>query len=349
MRRFLFALSALVALQACQNPSPPASESESPSAASSLRIYTHRHYEADQVLYDLFSEQSGIVVEVSSASADELIQKMQMEGEQSPADLLITVDAGRLHRAQESGILQPLRDSFLEATIPAALREEQGHWFGFSQRARVLVYHPERVDTARLKNYADLESPEWEGRILARSSANIYNQSLLASIIAHRGPEEARNWAAKVESHLARRPQGGDRDQIKALAAGEGDVAIVNTYYLAGMLESDDPAERELVAPLRVLFPNQAGRGTHVNISGMALAKHAPNPEAAKAFMRFLLSPEAQRIISEQNREYPVNPAVAPAPVLQAWGEFKADTLPMSALGSYYKQAVILFDEVGWP
>lgn len=349
MRRFLFALSALVALQACQNPSPPASESESPSEASSLRIYTHRHYEADQVLYDLFSEQSGIVVEVSSASADELIQKMQMEGEQSPADLLITVDAGRLHRAQESGILQPLRDSFLEATIPAALREEQGHWFGFSQRARVLVYHPERVDTARLKNYADLESPEWEGRILARSSANIYNQSLLASIIAHRGPEEARNWAAKVESHLARRPQGGDRDQIKALAAGEGDVAIVNTYYLAGMLESDDPAERELVAPLRVLFPNQAGRGTHVNISGMALAKHAPNPEAAKAFMRFLLSPEAQRIISEQNREYPVNPAVAPAPVLQAWGEFKADTLPMSALGSYYKQAVILFDEVGWP
>lgn len=349
MRRFLFALSALVALQACQNPSPPASESESPSEASSLRIYTHRHYEADQVLYDLFSEQSGIAVEVSSASADELIQKMQMEGEQSPADLLITVDAGRLHRAQESGILQPLRDSFLEATIPAALREEQGHWFGFSQRARVLVYHPERVDTARLKNYADLESPEWEGRILARSSANIYNQSLLASIIAHRGPEEARNWAAKVESHLARRPQGGDRDQIKALAAGEGDVAIVNTYYLAGMLESDDPAERELVAPLRVLFPNQAGRGTHVNISGMALAKHAPNPEAAKAFMRFLLSPEAQRIISEQNREYPVNPAVAPAPVLQAWGEFKADTLPMSALGSYNKQAVILFDEVGWP
>lgn len=349
MRRFLFALSALVALQACQNPSPPASESESPSEASSLRIYTHRHYEADQVLYDLFSEQSGIAVEVSSASADELIQKMQMEGEQSPADLLITVDAGRLHRAQESGILQPLRDSFLEATIPAALREEQGHWFGFSQRARVLVYHPERVDTARLKNYADLESPEWEGRILARSSANIYNQSLLASIIAHRGPEEARNWAAKVESHLARRPQGGDRDQIKALAAGEGDVAIVNTYYLAGMLESDDPAERELVAPLRVLFPNQAGRGTHVNISGMALAKHAPNPEAAQAFMRFLLSPEAQRIISEQNREYPVNPAVAPAPVLQAWGEFKADTLPMSALGSYNKQAVILFDEVGWP
>lgn len=349
MRRFLFALSALVALQACQNPSPPASESESPSEASSLRIYTHRHYEADQVLYDLFSEQSGIAVEVSSASADELIQKMQMEGEQSPADMLITVDAGRLHRAQESGILQPLRDSFLEATIPAALREEQGHWFGFSQRARVLVYHPERVDTARLKNYADLESPEWEGRILARSSANIYNQSLLASIIAHRGPEEARNWAAKVESHLARRPQGGDRDQIKALAAGEGDVAIVNTYYLAGMLESDDPAERELVAPLRVLFPNQAGRGTHVNISGMALAKHAPNPEAAKAFMRFLLSPEAQRIISEQNREYPVNPAVAPAPVLQAWGEFKADTLPMSALGSYNKQAVILFDEVGWP
>ncbi|WP_209331147.1 Fe(3+) ABC transporter substrate-binding protein [Lunatimonas salinarum] len=313
-----------------------------------VNVYTHRHYEADQQLFDKFTEQTGIKVNVVSASADELIQKLELEGQGSPADVLITVDAGRLHRAQEKELLQATDSKVLNENIPAKFREPSGYWFGLTYRARILAYHKERVDPAELESYEGLADEKWKGRVLTRSSENIYNQSLLASIIAAHGEAGAQEWAANLLANMARSPKGSDRDQVKAVAAGEGDVAIVNSYYIGIMLNDSNPEEVKAAEQVGIFFPNQADRGTHINISGAGVTRYAPNQENAIKLIEFLSSEESQRLLANINYEYPVNPKVEKSPLLQSWGDFKSDEINLALLGQNNRSAVMIFDQVGW-
>lgn len=313
-----------------------------------VNVYSHRHYDADQLLFDRFEELTGIGVQVVTASADELITRLEREGEASPADLLITVDAGRLHRAKERGLLQPVSSSELSSVIPENLRDPEGYWFGLTQRARILAYAKDRVRPEELSTYEALSGPEWAGRVIARSSENIYNLSLLASMIAANGAEVAEEWAAGVVSNMARPPQGNDSDQVLDVAAGVGDVAIVNTYYVARLLNDGDPAARELASGVGVFFPNQDGRGAHVNVSGAGVTAHAPNAENAVRLIEFLVSEEAQAVFAETIFEYPVRPGVPWAETLHSWGRFRPDPLNLQRLGELNSDAVMAFDRAGW-
>jgi len=313
-----------------------------------LTLYTHRHYEADQVIFKSFEEKTGIKVNVVNAKADELMQKMESEGTQSPADLLITVDAGRLVRAKAKGLLQPITSSYIEATVPDNLRDPDNMWFGVTKRARVIVYNHKKVKAEDLSTYEELTNSKWKGQLLIRSSSNIYNQSLLASIIANNGEETAKKWAAAMKQNFARSPKGNDRDQVKAIFADEGTIALINTYYLGKLLNSKDPDEVNAGKSVQVFFPNQEDRGTHVNVSGIGVAKHAPNKENAIKFIEYLLSKDIQETFASANYEYPVNPKANPSKLLSSWGSFKEDPLALSKLGELNKKAVITFDEVGW-
>ncbi len=313
-----------------------------------VNVYTHRHYEADQKLFDLFTEQTGIKVNVVSASADELIQKLELEGANSPADVLITVDAGRLHRAVEKDLVQAVDSEVLNTNIPSKFRDPENKWFGLTFRARILAYSKERVDPSELSTYEALTEENWKGRILTRSSENIYNQSLLASIIADNGEEAAEDWASKLLANMARSPKGSDRDQVKAVASGEGDVAIVNTYYIGIMLNDANEEERKAAEKIAIFFPNQEDRGTHINVSGAAVTKYAPNRDNAVKLIEFLSDIEAQNFLANINFEYPVNQEATYSDLLKTWGAFKADEINLSELGKRNRDAVIIFDRVGW-
>jgi iron(III) transport system substrate-binding protein len=327
----------LLLLAGCEDESEPV-----------VNVYSHRHYDTDEALFQRFSELSGIRVRVVSASADELIARLEREGPASPADVLITVDAGRLHRAKERGLLQPIESQTLNAAVPAHLRDRDGYWFGLTQRIRILAYARDRVDPDSLTTYEELAEPEWEGRIVARTSENIYNVSHMASLVAALGPEAAEEWARGVVANFARSPQGNDTDQIRDVAAGVGDVALVNSYYVGRLLGSDDPEARELGRQVGIIFPNQEDRGAHVNVSGIGVTAHAPNREHAIALMEFLAGEEAQRAFAEANFEYPVRDGTPWAPELQAWGEFRSDTLELARLGELNNEAVQIFDRAGW-
>ncbi|WP_435262508.1 Fe(3+) ABC transporter substrate-binding protein [Tenacibaculum sp. nBUS_03] len=313
-----------------------------------VNVYTHRHYKADQELFAQFENETGIKVNVVNAKADELIQKMTVEGEQSPADVLITVDAGRLVRAKDKGLLQSATSEFLENTIPSHLKDADNNWFALTKRARVMVYNPEKVKVEELSTYEDLTNEKWNKRVLIRSSGNIYNQSLLASIIANIGEEKAEEWAKGIVKNMSRSPKGNDRDQVKAVVAGEGDVAIVNTYYIGKLLNSKDPEEVKAGKGIKIFFPNQEGRGTHINVSGAGIARYAPNKENAIKFIEFLASEKAQQVFAKANYEYPVNTKIKPSDLLASWGTFKEDTLSLTLLGKNNKKAVLTFDRAGW-
>lgn len=315
-----------------------------------VNVYSHRHYDTDQQLFDRFTAETGIAVNVVTASADELITRLEAEGANSPADVLITVDAGRLHRAKERGLLRPIESAVLEANVPAHLRDPDGQWFGLTQRARVIAYARERVRPEQLSTYEALAEAEWKGRVVVRSSENVYNQSLLASVIAARGAEAAEAWAAGIAGNMARSPSGGDTDQVKAIAAGTGDVAVVNTYYVARLKNSTDAEERRIGEAVGVFFPNQgeAERGTHVNVSGAGVTASASHPGNAARLLEFLTGEEAQRLFAEGSYEYPVNPNTEWAPTLREWGEFRADTLNLARLGELNAEAVRIFDRAGW-
>ncbi|HSP12142.1 MAG TPA: Fe(3+) ABC transporter substrate-binding protein [Salegentibacter sp.] len=345
MKKILLGLTGLILMFSCKNSEEKQTDETD---SNEVNVYTHRHYESDQQLFKQFEEETGIKVNVINASADELIQKMSMEGEQSPADVLITVDAGRLERAKSRDLLQSIESEVLENTIASHLRDEDNQWFSLTKRARVIAYAKDRVSPEELSTYEDLASDKWNGKLLIRSSGNIYNQSLMASLIVNNGEEEAKKWAEAVVKNMARSPKGNDRDQVKAVVAGEGDLAIVNTYYIGKMLNSDDPEEVKAGEKVGLFFPNQEGRGTHINVSGAGVAKYAPHKENAIKFIEFLVSEESQKIFAHSNYEYPVNEAVEPAALLQEWGEFKEDTLNLSELGQNNKKAVMLFDEAGW-
>lgn len=313
-----------------------------------VNVYTHRHYKADDKLFSEFTEKTGIKVNIVNASADELIQRLETEGQDSNADILITVDAGRLYRAQSKDLLQPVSSKILEANIAPEFREKEGYWYGMTYRARIIAYAKDRVDPEEIKTYEDLTDPKWKGKILIRSSENVYNQSLLASIILADGEEKAKEWAEGVVANMARNPKGSDRDQVKAVASGEGDIAVVNTYYIGLLLNDENEEERKAGESVGIIFPNQDGRGTHVNVSGIGVTKYAPNKDNAVKLMEFLSEEGAQQTLANLNYEYPINPKAQKASILKTWGDFKADPVELYKLGEYNSRAVMIFDEAGW-
>jgi iron(III) transport system substrate-binding protein len=318
------------------------------SAAEVLNVYSHRHYEVDQEINKLFTQKTGIEVKVVNAEADQLIERLKSEGSNSPADLLITVDAGRMQRAKADGLLQPVKSEALEKATPEKLRDAENHWFPYTVRARVILAAADRVKAGEIKDYEDLAKPEWKGRVLIRSSSNSYNQSLAASIISAHGEEKAAAWAKGVASNFARPPQGGDRDQIKAVAAGLADVCVANTYYFGLLLNSPDAAERAAAEKMRLVFPNQDGRGTHVNVSAAGITRHAKNVENAKAFLEFLVTPEVQKLIAAGSYEYPISMDFTLSPTHQKWGEFKLDSETFPKMGEDQAKTSRLFDAAGW-
>lgn len=318
------------------------------SAGGEVNLYSARKEDLIKPLLDRFSEQTGIQVNLVTGKADALLKRLQSEGVNSPADLLLTTDAGRLYRAKAAGVTQAVQSEALQAAIPANYRDPEGHWFGLSVRARPIMYVKGKVDPARLSSYEDLADAEWKGRICIRSSSNIYNQSLVASLIAADGAAATESWAKGLVANMARPPQGGDRDQIKAAAAGMCDLAVANTYYLAGMLGSKDEAQRAAAEKMGVFWPNQDGRGAHVNVSGAALTSSAHNRDHAVQLIEFLASDASQQWYAETNGEYPVRPGIRLSPTLEAWGDFKADQLGLEKLGELNGEALRLMDRAGW-
>jgi iron(III) transport system substrate-binding protein len=316
--------------------------------AAEVNLYSARKEALIKPLLDRFTADSGIRVNLVTGKADALLKRLESEGVNSPADLLVTTDAGRLYRAKEAGVTQPASSERLDSAVPARYRDPAGHWFGLSVRARPILYVADKVDPSELSTYEALADPAWKGRICIRSSDNIYNQSLVASLIAANGTGATEAWAKGLVGNLARPPKGGDRDQIKAAAAGQCDLAIANTYYLAGMLTSADDSERSAAEKMGVFWPNQEGRGTHVNVSGAALTISAKNKDEAIALMEYLVSDAAQQWYAEVNGEYPLRPEIPVSDTLAAWGAFKADVLNLDRLGKLNAEAVRLMDRAGW-
>lgn len=319
-----------------------------PAVAQEVNVYNARHYGTDRQLWDAFTASTGIAVNVVEGSHDELMQRLAAEGANSPADVLITVDAARLALVAGQDLLAPVKSGSLDKAVPAHLRHPDGLWYGLAMRARVLVYDKSRVDPAELSTYEALADPRFKGRILVRSSSNTYNLSLMGSIIAADGAEQAEAWAKGIVANMARPPEGGDTDQIKAVAAGVGDIAISNSYYLARLLASEKPEDKAVAEKLALFFPNQSDRGTHVNITGAGLLKSAPNKDNAIKFLEFLVSPEAQRYFADISFEYPVNAEVKPHAVLLAFGDFKQDTLNAAAYAANGAEAAKIMDRAGW-
>ncbi|MGQ9870775.1 Fe(3+) ABC transporter substrate-binding protein [Leptodesmis sp.] len=323
-------------------------ESGSSQAKQAINLYSARHYDSDNALYAAFTKQSGIAINLVEAKADELIERIKSEGTNSPADVLMTVDAGNLWRAQQAGLFLPTSSQALQSAIPANLRDPAGNWFGFSKRARVIVYNKNRVKPADLSTYENLADPCWKGRFIVRSSSNVYNQSLTGSLLAANGSEQTEAWARGLVANFAHPPKGNDTAQIQEVAAGVADLTLVNTYYVVRLMESEKAEEREISSKVGVFFPNQDDRGTHTNISGGGVVKTAKNPEAAIQFLEFLATPEAQAIFAKGNNEYPVVAQVAIDPMLASLGEFKADPLDAAIYGQKNAEALKIMDRAGW-
>jgi len=318
-------------------------------AGSVVNVYSARKEALIKPLLDKFSAQTGIEARLVTADAGPLLERLRREGRNSPADVFITVDAGRLHRAKTAGLLQPLESAALEAAVPAAYRDPQGLWFGLSLRARPIIYTRGRVNPDDLSTYETLADPKWRGRICIRSSSNIYNQSLVASLIAANGEAATLEWLKGLVKNFARKPAGGDRDQIRAAAAGECDIAIANTYYLARMRSAEPgSADHEAAKAVVVFWPNQSGRGVHVNVSGAGVTSAAPNRDNAIRLLEFLVTDEAQAWYATVNNEYPVKQGVPWSDAVREMGHFKADDLNLSVLGSNNALAVKLMDQAGW-
>lgn len=316
--------------------------------ANEVNVYTHRHYDTDKELFAQFEKETGIKVNVVKAKAAELIKRMEIEGKDSPADVLITVDAGNLHDAKVKGLLQSVDSSFLNETIPNNLRDTDNTWFGLTYRARIFVYDPAKTDVNELSTYEDLADPKWRNKILVRSSTNVYNQSLIASMIVNNGYNDTVKWSKDLVKNFARTPQGNDRAQAKGILAGEGEVAIMNTYYMGKMATSSDPEEKKVAETVKVFFPNQDGRGAHINVSGAGVATYSKNKDNAIKFIEFLASEKAQKLFAEANFEYPVNKNVEASELVKSWGDFKADTLNLTELGVNKNKAIMLADQTGW-
>ncbi len=339
-RRSLLMMGAAV-LAACGDTGAPA-------PIGHVNVYSSRHYDSDQQLYDAFEAKTGIQVRVLPAPGDQLLERLRVEGDQTEADLIVAADAGNLYRLQQAGLLQAVTTPALEAGVPARLHDAEGYWWGFSKRARVIVYRKGVVDPASITSMDDLATPRFRGQICVRSSSNVYNLSMLSSRIERLGAENARAWAAGVRANFARDPQGGDVEQIRAIAAGECQIGISNHYYYLRLAASEDPADRTIIEQVGILFPDQDGAGAHVNISGAGLSAHAKRRDEAVALLEYLVSDEAQVLLAPLNEEYPIRPDIAPTEALAALGPFKEEDVPLSALGAHQAEATQIFESVGW-
>lgn len=322
---------------------------EAETAPRVVNVYSARHYRSDDFVYEAFTQQTGIAVNLISARGDQLIARVAADGERSPADVIITVDAARLHRAENAGLFARSDFSDFLPDVPAHLVDPDNYWVAFAKRARVIAYSTERVQPGEVTSYEDLADPAWNDRICVRGSGNAYNQSLLASIVATSGEDAAEGWASAIVENMARDPQGGDRDQLRGIAAGECDVAIVNHYYYAMLANSGEEADRAAATASTLVFPNQDDRGSHVNVSGAGIAVNAPHPEEARELIAFFLSDDAQRMYAELSNEIPV---IASAEweneVLADMLPFAEDQLNVSELGDNNETAQRIFDRVGW-
>lgn len=317
-------------------------------ANGEVNIYSARKEDLIKPLLDDFSQQTGIKVNLVTGKEEALLQRLQSEGINTPADVLLTSDAGRLAAAQKAGILQAVKSAALDENIPATYRDPGGYWYGLSMRARPIIYAKAQVKPEQLATYEALADPQWKGKLCLRSSDSVYNQSLVAGMIAHHGEAKTEAWAKGLVANLARSPKGGDRDQIKAVAAGECAVTLANTYYLGGMVNSSDAADKQAAAQVAVFWPDAKTTGVHVNVSGAGVTAHARQRDNAVKLLEFLASDKAQRWYADVNHEYPVNPAIPPSATLKTWGEFKADTLNVAKLGELNAAAVKLMDRAGW-
>lgn len=319
-------------------------------ADGEVNVYSSRQEQLIKPLLDKFTAASGIKVNLVTGKDDALIERLKLEGENSPADLLITADAGRLYRAKDLGLSQTIDSAALTAAIPENLRDPDNQWFGLTYRARPIFYVKEKIKPEDLSTYADLADPKWKGKICVRSSDNIYNQSMLASMIASQGAATTTQWAEGLVKNLARPPEGGDRDQLKAAAAGICDLALANTYYYGQMLAGDSAEDKAAAEKVAIFWPDQGeqGRGTHINISGASLTKAAKNKDNAVKLLEYLVSDEAQAWYAEHNQEYPVKTSVPASSLLKTWGDFKADSINLSELGKHNAEAVKIMDTVGW-
>ena len=312
-----------------------------------INLYSARHYQTDEALYTDFTKQTGIRINRIEGKEDELLERIRNEGANSPADILLTVDAARLAKAHELGLFAPVSSQVLESRIPAHLRSDD--WFSFSTRGRVIIYNKIGVKADDVRTYDDLAKPALKGKLCSRSGSHPYNLSLGASVIAHQGEAKAEEWARGMVANFARAPKGGDTDQIKSVAVGECQVALANTYYVARMMRSTKPEDQKLMEKVGVVWPNQASTGTHINVSGAGVLKHAPHKEAAVKFLEYLASDDAQRYFADGNNEWPVVSSVKVSnPALDALGKFKADTLPVKKLEMFQVKAQMIFDRAGY-
>ena len=316
-----------------------------------VNIYTSRHYDADDLLYEQFTKKTGIKVNIISGKGSALIERLKAEGANSPGDVFFTVDAGNLANFQKQGYLQPIQSEAIKQVVPVELRGENDEWVAVAKRARVIFYNPELVDENEIENinYEDLSKDTWKGKIVIRSSSNMYNQSLVSSLISNLGIEKTEEWAKGLVSNFSRKPQGNDRSQIMAVANKKASIAIANTYYIGIMLSGKGGQDQLNAAnKVKIAFPNQGNRGTHINVSGGGVLKYSPNRENAEKFLEFLLSREAQNHIVNNTFEYPVLNTVKPHPLIENFGEFKMDKTSVADFGKYNPDAVKLMDRVNW-
>lgn len=347
----LLSLGAVVLLGACS--SEKVEEQKSGAAGSVVNLYTARHYDSDKLLYDRFTKETGIRINLMEGRPDELVARMTSEGANSPADLFIAADAGALWRAQQAGLFQPIQSATLDARIPANLREPGGHWFGFMRRARVVAYDAAKVQPSEIDDYAKLAGPRFKGKLCVRSSDSVYNLSLVGALIEAWGPERAGQWVRGVVANMARPPEGGDRDQIRAVGAGVCEVALTNSYYYIRMANSDDAADRAVTDRVKLAFPTLAGAGpdaggAHVNISGGGVARYAPNRDNAVRLLEFFASADSQTHISANNNEFPASPDVPAPPPVDIHANFTANPMAVSAFAARQPEAQSMMSAAGW-
>ena len=311
-------------------------------ASNGVVVYSARKEHLIKPLFDRFTVETDIEVRYITDKAGPLLQRLKAEGKRTPADVLMTVDAGNLWHAAESGVLAAIDSPVLASNIPSQLRDPAGRWFGLSERARTIIYSTERVQPSELSTYEDLADPKWKGRLCLRTSKKVYNQSLVATLIARLGEQETESIVRGWVANLAAAPFSNDTKTMEAVAAGQCDVAIVNTYYF-GRLQNKDPDIK-----LAFFWPNQQTSGVHINVSGAGVTKHAKNPEGAQKLLEWLSSPGAQADFAGLNAEYPVNPDVQPTPLVQAWGSFKADQLNVAEAGRLQAASIRLMDRAGY-
>lgn len=320
----------------------------STAVAAEVNVYSARKEALIKPLLDDFTEQTGIKVRLLTGKADALLKRLEAEGANSPADLFITTDAGRLHRAKNLNLLQPVDSAQLSNIVPESMRDRENYWYGLSIRSRPIMYSKERVQPSELSSYEDLTDPQWKGRICIRSSGNIYNQSLLASMLVANGKQAATDWAKGLVANFARPPAGGDTDQIKMVAAGLCDIAIANTYYLGKLLGAKDNETRAIGEKVSIHWPNQNGRGAHVNVSGAGVTTASKNRDNAIKLLEHLVSAESQAWYAQVNFEYPVREGIEASGILKSWGDFKPDTINLTLLGENNPEAVKIMDRAGW-